>query len=57
MMGDTINTHTCSEQSLRILMWNASREQKYTPIIPDRNGSVKRPEKESRKVAIAIVHC
>ena len=38
-------SHTCSEQSLRILMWNASYVQKNTPITPDRNGSVKRLEK------------
>ena len=41
----TTHIHTCSELSLRILWWNASYVQKNTPITPDRNGSVKRPEK------------
>ena len=45
-------SHTCSEQSLRILMWNASYVQKNS-IIPDRNGSVNRPEKV-RKVSLAM---
>ena len=47
-------SHTCSEQSLRILMWNSSYvPKKNTPITPDRNGSVKRPEK-NWKGAIAM---
>ena len=31
------DTHTCSEQSLRILMWNASYVPKNIPNKPDRN--------------------
>ena len=38
-------SHTCSEQSLRILTWNASYVQKNNLIIPDRDGFVTRPEK------------
>ena len=38
-------THTCSEQSLRILMWNASY-CKNTSIIPDRKRSKIRSEKD-----------
>ena len=29
-LGTYGNTHTCSEQSLRILMWNASHVQKQS---------------------------
>ena len=37
-------THTCSEQSLRILMWNASCVQKHS-IKPDRKSMKTRSEK------------
>ena len=37
-------THTCSEQSLRILMWNASYTQKHS-IKPDRKSMKTRSEK------------
>ena len=42
------HTHTCSEQSLRILMWNASYVQNI-PITPDRSGSKKGPEKKPKR--------
>ena len=38
------HTHTCSEQSLRILMWNASYVQKHS-IKPDRKSMETRSEK------------
>ena len=39
------HTHTCSELSLRIMLWDASYVQN-TSITPDRNGSLKGPEKK-----------
>ena len=44
------HTHTCSEQALRILMWNVSYVQKNTPIKPDRNWLMTRGEKQCQGI-------
>ena len=44
------HTHTCSEQALRILMWNVSHVQKNTPIKPDRNWLMTRGEKQCQGI-------
>ena len=49
-MRTLTDPHTCSEQALRILMWNVSYVQKNTPIKPDRNWLMTRGEKQCQGI-------